>query len=231
MLPSLPGRRSHLARVLAGAAFVLAALLLAPAARAFEIATVSVSRGEDGQLEVSTRLTDPLEDRVQRSLDRGMPATLQLHAELWRRREGWFDRMEVGADAVLRLKYDAWNEEWRLERPGAAPIRTHSLDSLESALERPLVIEIPDQGRLPDDARCYVVITATLRPLNVEDVEEADDWLAGSGRDPGRGGFGVITRLPRSLFDTVRNFTGFGDSHDRARTPEFTPRALPLARR
>ena len=143
MLPSLPGRRSHLARVLAGAVLVLAALLVAPAAHAFEIATVSVSRGEDGQLEVATRLTDPLEDRVQRSLDRGMPATLQLHAELWRRREGWFDRMEVGADAVLRLKYDAWNEEWRLERPGAAPIRTHSLDSLESALERPLVIAIP----------------------------------------------------------------------------------------
>jgi len=231
MLPCSRFRPSRSARVLAGAMLVLGALLAAPPARAFEIATVSVSRSEDGQLEVETRLTDPLEERVEHSLDRGMPATLQLHAELWRRREGWFDRMELGADAVLRLKYDAWNEEWRLERPGVAPIRVHSLDSLETALSRPLVLAVPGLRRVPTDARCYVVLTATLRPLNVEDVEEAEDWLAGQGRESAHGGFGVITQLPHSMFDAVRNFTGFGDSHDRARTPEFTPGTLPLARR
>jgi hypothetical protein len=159
-----------------------------------------------------------------------MPATLFLHAELWRRRPGWFDRMEQSADATLRLRHDVWHDEWRLERAGAPPLRVQEVDSLELALSRPLVLEIPGLDRLPDDSRCYAVVTATVKPLSVEDAEEVEGWVSGEVRNQGHAGFGVITQLPRSLFDAVRNFTGFGDTRDQAQTPEFTPGGLPLVR-
>jgi hypothetical protein len=212
-------------------AVVLFASPVARCAAAFEITTVTVARGDVGQLWITTVLGDPIEPRVQRSLERGMPATLFLHAELWRRRPGWFDRMERAADATLRLRHDVWHDEWRLERAGAPPLRVQEVDSLNLALSRPLVLELTGLDRVPDESRCYVVVTATLKPLSVEDAEEVEGWASGEVRSQGHSGFGVITQLPRSLFDAVRNFTGFGDTRDQAQTPEFTPANLPLLRR
>jgi hypothetical protein len=228
VLPRLPAFPAPIARALAGALLVL---LAAVPARALEIVTVAASRDDAGRIWVTTRLTDPIEARAERSLLRGMPATLEVHAELWRRREGWFDRMEMSTDAGLRVRYDVWSEEWRIERAGAAPMLLGSIDSLEIALSRPIALAFPAPNRVPADGRCYVVVTVTVKPLNVEDVQEVEGWLSGEVNDPGSGGFGVITQLPRSVFDAVRNFAGFGDSHDRARTPEFTPSRLPLAGR
>ncbi len=228
MLPWLPSRALRLALALAGA---LPVLFAAAPALALEIATVTASRDDAGRLWVTTRLEDPIESRVERSLLRGMPATLQVHVELWRRREGWFDRMERSTEAGLRLRYDVWNEEWRIERAGAPPVLMGSIDSLEIALSRPISLSLPDLDRVPFDSRCYVVVAVSVKPLSVEDVQEVEGWLSGEVKDPSRGGFGVITQLPRSLFDAVRNFTGFGDSHDRAITPEFTPSELPRMER
>jgi hypothetical protein len=202
--------------------------LLAPSALAFEIATVTAARDESGQLWVTTRIDQPVETRVARSLERGMPATLLLHAELWRHRTGWFDRMERAGDAVVRMRHDIWHEEWRLERAGAPPLVMKDVDSLEAALSRPLVLQVPGLDHVPEEARCYVVVTATVKPLSVEDAEEVEGWVSGEVRDQRHAGFGVITQLPRSLFDAVRNFTGFGDSRDQAQTPEFTPGSLPV---
>ena len=228
MLHRLPAFAPPLARALAGALLVL---LVAAPAHALEIITVTTSRDESGHLWVMTRLDDPVEARIERSLLRGMPATLQLHAELWRRREGWFDRLERSTDAGLRLRYDVWKEEWRIERAGAPPVLLGSIDSLEIALSRPIALVIPGLDRVPPDGRCYVVVTVTVKPLSVEDVQEVEGWLSGEVKDQGSAGFGVVTQLPRSFFDAVRNFTGFGDSHDRATTPEFTPSALPVTGR
>ena len=230
MLPKLPAHPPTLARACALALLVVLGALVPTAVRAFEIATAEASRDGAGRLWITVQLGDPLEPRVERSLERGMPATLLLHAELWRKRDGWFDGMEQAADASLRLRYDVWREEWRIERTGAAPALLRSVDSLETALERPIAIEIPGLDRMLDDDRCYVVVSATIKPLSVEDVQEVEGWLSGEVRDQRRAGFGVITQLPRSLFDAVRNFTGFGDSHDRATTPKFTPASLPLER-
>jgi hypothetical protein len=126
---------------------------------------------------------------------------------VWRRRTGWFDRVELSADAVMRLRHDVWHDEWRLERAGASPLIVRDPDSLEVALSRPLQLELPGLDRLPPDAPCYVAVTATLKPLSVEDAEEVEGWVSGEVRKQGHSGFGIITQLPRSLFDAVRNFT------------------------
>jgi hypothetical protein len=227
MLPGLPACR----RVVRACSWALLALAVAGPAAALEITTLTAARDDAGNLWVTTRLADPIESRVEKSLMRGMPANLQLHVELWRRRGGWFDRMERSVDAAVRLRYDVWSEEWRLERSNTAPVLLGSMDSLEAALSAPLQLEVPGLDRVPAGARCYVVVTVTMKPLSVEDVREVEGWLSGEVRDQGHSGFGVVTQLPRSLFDAVRNFTGFGDSHDRATTPEFDPEALPVVER
>lgn len=220
----MPPRRSHPHTILACALLALASVVLP--ANAFDFASVSATRDASGQLWVQLRLDDPIEDRVEQSLGRGMPATLELHAELWRKRTGWFDRLEDTFDASIRLRYDVWDKTYRLERAGAAPFVTHSLDSLELALSRPIALPVARLERLPQRARCYCVISAALKPLNVEDAEEVEGWISGEAQSQGRAGVGILTQLPSSVFDAVRNFAGFGDLRVRAITPEFTPSTL-----
>lgn len=183
-------------------------------------------REQAGYVWTDVQLTDLFAPRVAESLSRGMPATLRLHTELWRRRHAWFGRLESSFDAEVRIRYDVWSRAYQLERRGAPTAGVASLDSVEAALTRPIALRVGRVGDLDPGASYYVVVTATLKPLSVEDVEEIEGWLSGEVKTTGGKGFGVITELPRSVFDAVRNFVGFGDQKARAMSPDFELRAL-----
>ncbi len=218
---SAPPRRDPRDRAVARAALLLALLLApAPAARALEI-TAQPPREHSGYLWVDVRLGELFDSRVAGSLARGMPATLALHAELWRRRTGWFDDLESVFDAELRLQYDFRSAAYRLERTGARTLLVPGLDSVRTVLQQLLPLPVGRVGPLIADRRYYVVVSATLKPLRVEDAAEVEDWLSGEVGGGSRQPFGLLTGLPRSLFDTARNFAGFGDEHARAITDDF----------
>lgn len=223
MPPRLPDP-ARLRTALAAALFVT---LAATPARAIDFASVTPTREASGRLGVVFRLDDPLEDRVEQSLERGMPATLELHAELWRKRTGWFDRVERSIDATVRIRHDVWAQAWSLERAGVPPWSAGTVDSLELALSRPIAMTFPESERLPRGATYFVVLSVTLKPISVEDAEEVEGWLSGEVRGQKGGGFGAITALPRALFDAVRNIAGLGDSRARAVSDEFVPEDLP----
>ena len=214
--PSAPGRCN--VRIA-----LLVLLLFAGPAFAFSL-RIGGPRLETGRLWVNAEMSEPLDSRLRRSLERGMPATLQLHAELWRKRSAWFDRLEASFDARLRMVYSVRDEDYVLERGGMLA-HYSTLDSLEHALERPIALAITETSLLQPGNRYYVALTATYKPLNVEDLEELDGWLTGEVREKRESGFGVLTALPHSLFDAVRNVAGFGDVRSRAISAEFTPAA------
>jgi hypothetical protein len=193
---------------------VLAALAAACPAHALEIAT-RPPHERGGYVWIDARLGDLFSPRVASSLSRGMPATLALHAELWRHRAGWFDRMESAFDAELRLHYDFREETYRIERAGVPPMRLATLDSARAVLSRPFALPVARVGPLAAGARYYVVVSVTLKPMSVEDARQVEGWLSGGGEGGGIGG------LPWSLFEAARNFAGFGDEHARAQTGDF----------
>jgi hypothetical protein len=205
------------------AACCVAGSLAVPASAALALdLTLGAPRAADGYVWVDVRLADPLAPRVAQSLARGMPATLELHAELWRRRTAWFHHLQGGFDAAIRMRYEVWNESYRLERAGEPPLIVGSIDSLAAVLARPMTLPVARLQGLQEERRYYVVVSATLRPLTVEDVQEVEGWLGGEVEEKRHSGFGVITALPRSVFDAVRNFAGFGDQKARAISPDFT---------
>lgn len=184
------------------------------------------TREQWGLVWTDVRLGELFPPRVAESLSRGMPATLRLQTELWRRRRGWFDRLESSFEADVRIRYDVWSRSYRLERRGAPPAGVSSLDSVQIVLSRPIALRVGRVGELDAKSRYYVIVAATLKPLSIEDVEEIEGWLSGEVKTTGGRGFGVITELPRSVFDAVRNFTGFGDQKARATSPDFELRTL-----
>ena len=207
---------------------VLALACVGPA-RALEIAT-EPPRERGGYVWVDIRLGGLFTPRVESSLARGMPATLSLHAERWHRRTGWFDRLESSFDTELRLRYDFRDDVYRLERVGAQPLVVRTLDSLRIVLSRPLPLPVGRVGPLQPGQRYYVVVAATLKPLSVEDAAAVEDWLSGEVEQKRDEPFGIIAGLPRSLFDAVRSFAGFGDEHARVVTNDFALRDLFPAR-
>lgn len=217
MLP-LPAPRPR--PVLAALCIATGLAGLATTAHAFEVA-IGPARARDGYVWVDARITDPFTPRVAQSLGRGMPATLDLHAEMWRRRSGWFHRLQSAFDASIRMRYEVWNESYRLERAGDAPIVVGTIDSLSAVLSRPIALPVGRLAGLQPGPDYYVVVSVTLRPLTVEDVQEVEGWLGGEVEEKRHSGFGVITALPRSIFDAVRNFAGFGDQKARAVSDDF----------
>jgi Domain of unknown function (DUF4390) len=208
-----------------GACLLLLALALPAPAYALDV-DVSPARTRDGYVWLELRLSDLFDARVEQSLARGMPATLEIGGELWRRRNGWFDRLEHGVRAALRVRYDVWSEEYLIERADAPIERYRSLDSLRAALARPIALPIARVEALRRDHRYYTAVTVTLRPLSVEDVQEVEGWLSGEVVTKRRAGFGIVTALPSAVFDAVRNFSGFGDKRARAIGGEFALEAL-----
>jgi hypothetical protein len=224
VLPALAvSRRPH--RVLAILLAAWASWLLAAPARALEV-RLSTPRERGGYVYVAATVRDPFGERVGESLLRGMPATLELKAELWRKRSGWFDRLESGYQARVRVQYEAWSDEFRIEGPRGQVIMVGTLDSTATMLSLPWALPVGRVGALVPSAHYYVVVNAILKPLSVEDVAEVEGWLSGEAKAQGGAGLGVITELPRSLFDAVRNFAGFGDHRRRAVSGEFELRDL-----
>lgn len=182
---------------------------------------MSTPREEQGWVRVDLRLGDVLSTRIEESLARGMPATLQLHGELWRRRTAWFDRLESSVDASLKVRYEVWSERYRVERPGLPALELASLDSVRTTLSRTISLPVGRVGQLETGGRYYVSVAATLRPLSVEDIAEGEGWLSGEVESRRGAGVGVLTSLPRSVFDAVRNVAGLGDQRARAVTADF----------
>ena len=224
MSPALPTHARRLPRVAACLACALALGQAVPA-RALDLMIARPSE-RDGRVVVEARPSEVLNSRIRESLARGMPATLMLHAELWRDRRGWFDRLESSADALVRIRYEVWSDTYLLERFGADPIMVGSVDSVATVLQRPWVMAVGRVGDLTAGSRYYVVLTATLRPLTVEDLEEVEGWLSGEVGSGRKSGFGVVTEIPRSVFDAVRNVSGFGDQKARATSVTFQLRDL-----
>jgi hypothetical protein len=121
----------------------------------------------------------------------------------------------------VRIRYDVWSREYRIEGEGLHDRAVSTLDSVRLALSAPFELPLAARDRLPESGRYYVVVAATLKPLSVEDVEEGEGWLSGEVEDKRRSGFGVLTAFPRSVFDAVRNFAGLGDQRARAITDDF----------
>jgi len=206
-------------RPIAGALGLALALTSTAGALAVDVGGI---RESGGYVWVDLDLSDLFPARVAQSLSRGMPATLLVHAELWRHRGAWFDRLESSFEAPLKVRYEAWTDRWRLERRDGPTVVVSSLDSMRLVLSRPLAVPIGRTGVLDPRAHYFAAVSVTLKPLSVEDLEEGEGWLSGEVQAKRRSGLGIITGLPSSVFDALRNFAGFGDERARTRSSDFT---------
>jgi hypothetical protein len=80
--------------------------------------------------------------------------------------------------------------------------------------------------RLAAADRYYVIVTAAVKPLTVEDLEAVEKWLSGEAKRSGKPGPGSIAKLPNYLVNVLANLSGFGDEVARWRSGDFHVGAL-----
>jgi hypothetical protein len=192
--------------------------------RGLDVAAARVFLAGD-TLAVEVRLAGFWSPRVRGSLERGMPATLLVTADLWRHRRSWFDRMVATRSVLYRVRYDAWREDYVLQRNLEPPQHLPSLDAVGQALARPLRLAAAEAREVETLRRHYVVVTASLRPLTPEGVREVERFLSSQLRSSGESGDGAglesIARLPSSLLSVLAALSGLGDEIAVLRTPVF----------
>ncbi|MCA9754660.1 MAG: DUF4390 domain-containing protein [Candidatus Eisenbacteria bacterium] len=199
------------------ALLLLALLVVSPTAASASDFVVAV---EGDSLAIDVRpLLGPgvLPGFVRERLDRGIPTTIGLQADLWKHRSTWFDEQVSRTIRHYRLSRDAWSGLYLLEGPDGT-VGGDSMGAIIRLLsEEPIVLDV-DRKTASKGGRYWVEVTAVTVPLSVQDLGEVEEWITGEIG----GGSGSIFGVPGSLIRIIRDLTGLGDRRLSGKTNEFT---------
>src|SRR4030095_2496980 len=74
-----------------------------------------------------------------------------------------------------------------------------------------------------DDKMYYVIMSANLAPLSVEDLQELERWLQGTIRADGSENPGRVAGISGTMVGLLLSVTGFGDQTVLGRSESFKP--------
>jgi len=175
-----------------------------------------------GYLFVDYSLEAPFEGKALEAIQSGLPSTLTFSIEIWRARTGWWDALEGVRESQLRVLRDPLNDQYVAASPEEVR-RFGGLDSLAGAVCQHRLAYLP---ALTPGKTYYVVVTANLAPLSVEDLRELEEWLQGTIRSGDSASPSGVVGLSGTAVGMLLGFTGFGDVTVRARSENFVPAAL-----
>jgi hypothetical protein len=221
-----PGRLSRRGMPLAEVVLTLALLLLLPAgpARA-DAPTVFVAGGDSLSLWVLVHWDRPLPAFVEERLERGLPATVGVRAELVCLRAGWGDATLTAESVEMQVAKDPWDGTYILLDTRS----TRGLDSLaavRATLSRQKLRLALQTGWCDGTSFYRVEVTTFVAPLTARDAGEVDSWLRGQLRGLGRGLLGI----PRGLFGVIRDLSGLGARTAEGESARFRMERMPEGR-
>ncbi len=184
--------------------------------------TVFVAGGDSLSLWILVQWDRPLPAFVEERLERGLPATVDVRAELVRLRAGWIDAKLAAESLEMQVAKDPWDGSYTLLDTGS----TRGLDSLAAVrakLSRQK-LRLALQPEWCDGTSIYRVdVTTLVAPLTARDAGEVDSWLRGQLRGLGRGLLGV----PRGLFGVIRDLSGLGEHTASGESTRFRMERMP----
>jgi len=219
-------RRARSTRRLWGpAAFLLMLLVWVPttatAQDAFAAVVDRVFIRSDSLL-VDFSMDGLLSERIRDGLNRGLPMTMTYEVSLWRERSSWWDALESRTLTLFKVQRNVWDDRYFVDDEAGRRVWLPDLDALGRHLSRRRGETVAPLDGLEPDARYYVVVSPSLRPLTIEDIEEVEAWLTGEiseGRE--EGAWSVITSMPSFFFGLFVDLAGLGDKSTLAESGRF----------
>jgi hypothetical protein len=163
-----------------------------------------------------------LSDRIRDGISRGLPMTMSYEVSLWRERSRWWDALESRSVTAYKIQRNVWDDRYFVDDEEGRRVWLSDLEALGRHLSRrrgEMVAELRD---IEPDAQYYAVVSPSLRPLTIEDIEEVEAWLTGEiseGRE--EGAWSVITSMPSFFFGLFVDLAGLGDKSTLAESGRF----------
>ncbi len=206
-------------------------LALPAVVRAEASITFDDFRPRDGWLVVDFALHDALDFKKLDTIHRGIPTTVTYEVSLFRARSGWFDKVEASVTFAASVRFDVVQERYVIQQDGRREFVSNQDEMMRRLLARTGVPLAPLTG-LRGSSRHYVAVRARLSSVNLQQIQEIEDFLDGkipgddAGSDAGEENGNGVLDVPEKLFGFVASLAGLGDETWEAESIRFLPGAL-----
>ena len=229
-MPARPLSRSAPARTLAAAAMA-AALAGAPAAlraQAPEAVRLEVrlarDTAPDGGRNPVVRSENLLgDDRWLTALRSGLPVRLHYRVEVWRSREGWFDRFDRQTEWDVVVRHEPLLDQYTLLTLTGSRVqerRYATLDALTAALGFSYQVNVRPRER----GEYYYAATLEVSTLSDTDLDELERFLEGDLGEVAQGRGGIGEALGRGATRLLLRLAGLPSLRLEGRTESFRVR-------
>jgi hypothetical protein len=198
---------------------LLLCLAAAPAAAGVRDLALRPVAWDGDTLRVAVEIPGLLSPRLWDRLEKGLPFTMELEADLWRERRGWLDARVARIRRVWKVLFDPWSRTFTLRQDADTLVTADALEA-RRLLERPLLSLPLPRGAAA--ATYHVTARCAVKLMTAEDIREVEEWVGGHLRDR------PLLRLPGALLGLLKDAAGLGDVVREGNSPSFNPAELPV---
>ena len=184
---------------------------------------------ENAKILTSFAIQDSLPQELMAYLNKGVPISFEYEIELWKVRQGWFDKLFDKAAISFQVRYDPWEKQYSV-------LQTSKNLTIENTLkgERETIDLVSSSGHnsfaLNDTSGIYYLVgRLAIKTMTFSNFKEVESWLKGGisgAKKPD------IQEAPDKfgefVFDLALKISGLKNISDEVKSQEFKVNQLPM---
>jgi hypothetical protein len=184
---------------------------------------------ENGTILTSFAIQDSLPQELITYLNKGVPISFDYEVELWKVRQGWFDKLLDKTAISFQVRYDPWEKQYSV-------LQTLRDLTIENTLkgERETIDLVNSSGRISfaisDTAGLYYIVgRLAIKTMSFSNFKEVESWLKGGISGAKKPDLQEAPdKFGEFVFDLALKISGLKNISDEVKSQEFMISQLPL---
>ncbi len=203
-------------------------LFLYANAAALEIGFEYVNTKSD-TITTELSIIDSLSAKLEEYIGKGVPVGFEYRIELWRVRQGWFDKRIAAYDITYRVRFDTWSKKYTVLEIKPDIIVENTLSRRREMFDLILSSERISLPFSDSTGVYYLVGKIVIRVLTLSNFREVESWLKGEISEVEKPNIRKAPdRIGEFLFNTALKITGLENVSKDIKTERFSLDDLPL---
>lgn len=159
----------------------------------------------DSMLVASISFDSLFTDKIVEGLERGLTVQIKYEIELWQPRKIWFDKYIISEDFWFKVLFNRWQKKYIISMEEERR-STSSFERVKEICAFQKNHPVRKLGDIQKNKNYYLVAKCSIKPLDIENIEEMSNWLKGGEKKDEKNRRGVTSKI----IEFVSNVTGFG---------------------
>jgi hypothetical protein len=173
----------------------------------------------------SLRIRNLLDDQIIRGLRKGMTGAVEIRVQMWHEKSRWIKSIVFERYHRIKIDYDDWERKFRVTLKNDE-IRMFDEPELIGYCHNLNDFLMVPAGQLTEGEEYRFMVSVTLKPMSMENMEELKRWISGEAEefDPGniRMSKSPLEKTGDWILGVVVNLSGFGDRIITGKSPVFS---------